>query len=172
MDQLSNMSKAYYKDIEVTSTGAGQVFSVGSAYEPGGAVLKVFYNGTLQKVGETYLEVDNYNIQFPDMVYEGDLIHLRIEGAGSGVAFVSDHGHVFREVMQGVMDGANRSFITGRPPMEGSECVFLNGLLQDPNKGDYVIRYEQPVGRATVIMTKAPAVGDSLLVNYVYSISN
>lgn len=171
-DQMSNLSKAWVQEVVVATTGAGQSFTLNQPYTNDGKTLKVYYNGQLQKYGVSYTETNNRTIAFPDVIYEGDDIVFRLEGAGSGVAYVSDHGHVFREVMTGVQDGSNRVYRTHFLPMQGAESVFLNGVLQNPTIGDYTIVYNSPSGKATITLAKAPASSDALLVNYIYSIAD
>jgi hypothetical protein len=172
LDQLNNLNKAYQKEIVVSETGANQIIPVGRLYQPGSNQLKVFYNGALQKVGQTYLEIDNSNIQFPDMIYQGDLIVFRIEGAGGGTTFVSDHGHSWNEVLNGTKDGVNKVFYTAKPVRNNEIMVYVNGVLQTLGE-DYTITQPatpSPNGSTIVTFVKAPAANDKVLASYTYPI--
>lgn len=68
---------------------------------------------------------------------------------------------VTREVPSGNVDGSNAVYTLANTPITGSECVFLNGLLQEPGSGnDYTI------SGGTITFADAPVVGDRVRVNY------
>ena len=68
---------------------------------------------------------------------------------------------VTREVPSGSINGSNVTFTLANTPTAGTECVFLNGLLQNVGGGnDYTI------SGATITFNTAPESGSVILVNY------
>ncbi len=67
---------------------------------------------------------------------------------------------VTREVPSGTINGSNTVFTLANTPILGSECVFLNGLLQQSGGADYTI------SGATITFVVAPEMGSIILVNY------
>lgn len=70
---------------------------------------------------------------------------------------------VFRETPTGAVDGSNANFTLANTPTAGTECVFVNGVLQRPLAGnDYTIS-----GTTITFLSGAiPQTGDIILVNY------
>jgi len=65
------------------------------------------------------------------------------------------------EVPSGDIDGSNKEFTLSNTPLEDSERVYLNGLLQEPGSGkDYTIDGNK------ITFTIAPESGDVVLVSY------
>jgi len=65
------------------------------------------------------------------------------------------------EVPSGDIDGSNKEFTLANTPLEDSERVYLNGLLQEPGSGkDYTIDGNK------ITFATAPESGDVLLVSY------
>jgi hypothetical protein len=68
---------------------------------------------------------------------------------------------VTRERPTGDIDGTNAVFTLANTPIEGTEEVYLNGILQESGAGnDYVI------SGATITFSQAPSVGWKLSANY------
>jgi len=68
---------------------------------------------------------------------------------------------VTREVPTGTINGSNVTFTLANTPIAGTECIFLNGLLQNVGAGnDYTI------SGATITFVVAPETGSVILVNY------
>jgi hypothetical protein len=68
---------------------------------------------------------------------------------------------VTREVPTGLINGSNVTFTLANTPVAGTECIFLNGLLQNVGAGnDYTI------SGATITFVVAPETGSVILVNY------
>jgi hypothetical protein len=86
---------------------------------------------------------------------------FRIEGAGSGITYVSNHGHVYREVPSGIINGTNKVFRISSLPIANTEVVYLNGMAMD-SPGDYSMTGD---GQDITFVT-APIAGDKILVNY------
>jgi len=71
------------------------------------------------------------------------------------------------EVPSGDIDGSNKEFTLANTPLEDSERVYLNGLLQEPGSGkDYTIDGNK------ITFTTAPESGDVVLVSYLIEKSN
>jgi hypothetical protein len=69
---------------------------------------------------------------------------------------------VDNEVPLGDKNGANADFVLDYDP-DGTEEVFLNGLLQCPGATE-----DYTISTTTITMLTVPAAGDVLLVNYHY----
>jgi len=68
---------------------------------------------------------------------------------------------VTREVPTGSINNSNVTYTLANTPKLGSECVYLNGLLQNVGAGnDYTI------SGAVITFNQAPETGSDLLVNY------
>jgi hypothetical protein len=69
---------------------------------------------------------------------------------------------VTREVPSGTINGSNVTFTLAHTPVAGTECIYLNGLLQNVGGGnDYTI------SGATITFVTAPESGSVILVNYI-----
>ena len=68
---------------------------------------------------------------------------------------------VTREVPSGTINSTNVTFTLANTPVVGTECIFLNGILQNSGGGnDYTI------SGATITFASAPETGSVILVNY------
>lgn len=68
---------------------------------------------------------------------------------------------ITREIPTGAVDGTNPTYVLANTPKAGTECVFLNGVLQDVGgTNDYTI------SGATITFTFNPSTGDKVRVNY------
>ena len=68
---------------------------------------------------------------------------------------------VYREVPSGLVNGSNASYTLAATPLSGTECVHLNGILQNVGgSNDYTISTN------SITFNSAPETGDVLLVNY------
>lgn len=83
-----------------------------------------------------------------------------ISAATAGTDFMAPSSFVTRETPTGSVNGANVTFTLANTPIAGTECVYLNGLLQEPGGNDYSITTN------TITFVTAPATGDRLRVNY------
>jgi hypothetical protein len=86
--------------------------------------------------------------------------------SNTGVATVANQVKltklIVRETPSGTINGSNTAFTIINTPVLGSECVFLNGILQDAGAGnDYTI------SGSAITMLAAPLSGDKIRVNYV-----
>lgn len=92
----------------------------------------------------------------------GDVSSVSDSGAvtlASGVVKASNY--VVRETPSGSVNGSNTAFTLANTPVNGTEQVFLNGLLQEPGSGnDYTISGEN------ITMLSAPTTGDKIRVTY------
>lgn len=159
-EQLLKMADAWKH--EVYAENGQKVFTLPRAYTMGYLGLKIFVNGQLQPANTTYVETNPTTITFNEPLFDTDVVTFRVEGAGSGTTFVSDHGHVFREVPTGNKNGINKTFMISRIPIGGSECIFQNGILLSP-VDDYLISGD------TFVFVEAPVSDDKIIVNYLYS---
>jgi hypothetical protein len=68
---------------------------------------------------------------------------------------------IIRETPTGSKNGTNKDFALVNTPASGTDCVFLNGILQEPGTGnDYTIATN------IISFTVAPVVTDKIFVNY------
>lgn len=68
---------------------------------------------------------------------------------------------VYREAPSGLINGSNTSYTLAATPITGTECVHLNGVLQNVGgSNDYTISTN------TITFGSAPESGDVILVNY------
>jgi hypothetical protein len=165
-EQLNGMGKPYY---EFTKATVGMTdITVSTPYQPGTGELRVYLNGLkLQPTSDPsgndgdYHEIDSNTIRFLEPLLEGDIVEVRMEGKGQGVAYVVDHFHTYKEEPIGVIDGANKIFFLSRTPRPNTELVFVNGLLRKPGlDADYVIENNK------ITFNEAPAAGSIILVNF------
>lgn len=92
-----------------------------------------------------------------------DSATMAITGNALGVksgTFVGASNFVVRETPTGAVNGSNVTFTLANAPLSNTECVYLNGLLQEPGANDYSIATN------TITFVTAPATGDRLRVNY------
>ena len=95
---------------------------------------QVYLNGLLQKRGELYdyTLVDNY-LYFNEPPFTGSRILCTYS--------ISDKIEIKGEVPSGAIDDINNIFVLSRTPIQGTEHVFLNGLLQREGQDyDYTIQ--------------------------------
>ena len=93
----------------------------------------------------------------------GDVSSVSNTGAVtlSATTVVKTANYVVRETPSGLVNGANATFNLANAPVNGTEQVFLNGILQDPGSGnDYTI------SGSTVTFVSAPTTGDKIRVTY------
>ena len=65
-----------------------------------------------------------------------------------------------RESPSGAVNGTNTTFNLNYTPQEGTESVFLNGILQEPDGNDYSL------ANGTITFVEAPVSGDRIRVTY------
>jgi hypothetical protein len=81
--------------------------------------------------------------------------------AGTNPAVLSPASVVTREEPTGLVNGSNATFTLSNTPVNGTEQVYLNGILLDSGAGnDYTI-----VGE-TITMLVIPQSNDKLRVSY------
>jgi len=69
--------------------------------------------------------------------------------------------YVSNEVPSGLVNGINTSFVLGNVPINSSERVSLNGLIQfEGISKDYIL------SGSTVIFTKPPKTNNKIFVSY------
>jgi hypothetical protein len=81
-------------------------------------------------------------------------------GNGSNVA--TAYLYIIRETPSGTLNGSNTNFTLANTPLAGTECVYLNGILQDISN-DYTI------SSTTITFVVAPQSSDRIRVNYIGS---
>ena len=77
-----------------------------------------------------------------------------------GTGTLTPTNFVTREVPTGLINSSNVTFTLANIPTTGTECVYLNGLLQNAGGNDYSISTN------TITFTVAPETGSVILVNY------
>lgn len=76
--------------------------------------------------------------------------------------WIPNGGITVNEAPSGSINGVNKTFTLSQTPIEGTEQVYLNGLLQEPgSSNDYTISGN------TITFVDAPETDDILLVTYV-----
>lgn len=104
------------------------------------------------------------------LVQNGDAFDINLDPTG-GLEIVADElriednyvssKYITRETPSGVLNGSNVTFTLANTPVAGTECVYLNGVLQEPGASqDYTI------SGATITYLAAPISTDRLRVNY------
>lgn len=159
-EQLNGMSIPYF---EVKIANEGQTnftLSPGKYYSVGTGQLKVYYNGQITTAGvdKDYIEVNESEIQFNFPCYAGDIILMRIEGAGGG-ATTSDHVHYWNVVPSGVINGVNTVFTLPHIPRDGTVVVYINGVRQNP--ASFTISINE------LHLDEAPLTGSEILTDYI-----
>ncbi len=71
---------------------------------------------------------------------------------------------VDKEIPSGSINGINSIYVLKNIPVEGSEHVYLNGLLQESDGNDYTI------SENIITFVTPPETGLKLRVSYYYSI--
>lgn len=84
-----------------------------------------------------------------------------ISAATLGTDYLAPSSVVTRETMTGLVNGSNTVYTLANTPISGTECVYLNGLLQEAGGQDYSI------SSTTVTFVTAPVSGDRIRVNYI-----
>jgi hypothetical protein len=81
--------------------------------------------------------------------------------AAEGYVPVNKASFIDKEVVSGKIDGVNREFDLMYLPIEGSEHLYVNGLLQSRGVGnDYIIVMK------TIVFDEAPLPGMQILCSY------
>jgi len=157
-DQLLSLGDAYIEE-HIPTNGQTQ-FILQREYTLGYRNLKVSVNGIMQPVEQgVYIETSPTIVTFVEQLYDTDIVQFRIEGAGSGTTFTSDHKHMVRETPTGTQNGVNKLFALSKMPISGEEMIYVNGLMMHPGD-DYTI-----AGQG-ITFTNAPSSGDKIRVNY------
>jgi hypothetical protein len=123
----------------------------------------VYLNGMLVKDGDVldYVIKDNL-IVFSENIPEDFKVictyYYEYEG--------SLKGYVNRETPTGLINNSNTIFTLQNPPLEGTEHVYLNGVLQEKNsKSDYTLNEK------TITFLYPPLENNTIQVTYEYSMS-
>ena len=69
--------------------------------------------------------------------------------------------YVNRETPTGLKNGTNVTFLLAFTPVSGTDCVYLNGVLQEPGSGN-----DYTMSGLTIAMATAPTSTDKLFVSY------
>lgn len=75
--------------------------------------------------------------------------------------FWEEH-YIVRETPSGSIDGMNKTFTLAHIPIEGSEMVFLNGMLLNAGETE-----DYTISGKTITLNFAPETGSKLLVTYI-----
>lgn len=138
--------------------GVNRDFYPGASYE--GATVQTYLNGVRLRYGVDYTQ-DDEKVTFAQAPLPGDSLEFEYlkENVGEG----EEHQFEPGETLSGAIDGANDLFViaTGRMFEKVTTRLFQNGLRLKLTE-DY-----SEVGRRTVQLTAAPAVGDDLKIDYI-----
>ena len=165
-EQVVSMGIPHYQI--VSPTNGQTVFEVTKPYQQGTGQLKVYLNGMKMRATSNvmssdgdYRETEQDEISFVQPLQEDDIVEIRIEGAGQGVAMVTDHYHAYQEEPIGLVNGSNKVFTLSRAPKQNSECLYVNGRIMKRGTGnDYTISTN------IITFSEAPSAGSVLIVNY------
>jgi hypothetical protein len=115
---------------------------------------QVYLNGVLQKRGT----VGDYTVVEKRLYFvEPPMVGSTITCTYSTSSNTERRG----EIPVGDIDGENEVFILHQNPANGTEHVFLNGILQQPGlTGDYTLEGN------TLIFNEAPAAGSVVICDY------
>lgn len=160
--QILVMAEAWQQ--QFTPTNGQTVFTLNRHYTVGSNSLQVVVNGSVQNGSDSYEETSSNTVTFSEPLFDTDVVMFRVEGAGSGTTFASDHGHVYREIPEGVKDGVNTYFTLAKGPIAGTECIFLNGILLSPGED-----YTMDNIREITFLYPLEA-DDKLVANYIYAL--
>lgn len=138
------------------STDGIQVNRGDNSLEVGGTGLQVTH-GT---AGQVYIA--NSDGVLTPTTLSGDVNNVTDAGSVTLDANIMRvNWQVTREEPSGSVNGTNTVYNLSNIPINGSECVYLNGLLQEPGLGnDYTI------SGGTITFADAPVAGDRIRVNY------
>lgn len=150
--------------VSITTDGSGVKFDSASFTDSGSETLAlaagVAGSGLALTSGVLSVNVDNSTLEI-----SGDTLRVKAAGitpnelASNSVTFVKTF-QVVRQVPSGTIDGINSTFTPGSLYVNGSEMVFLNGILQNAGGNDYT------GNGTTVVFLNAPLAGDVLLISY------
>ncbi len=138
--------------VDVSYSGAGLGYYNGNSNSISLNDNGIIINDTISQKGVEY--ADDYSVNYTDrsLVDKGYVDSV----AGGGNSIV-------RETPSGTYDGTNDTFILAHTPLSDSECLFLNGQLQEPGAGnDYTITGD------TIVMAELMLSTDKLRINYKY----
>lgn len=118
------------------------------------------FNGKLSSsLTSAHIFVGNGSNVATDTAVTGD-VSITNAGVTSISSGLATH-FVTREVPSGSINSSNVTFTLANTPTAGTECLYLNGLLQNVGAGnDYTI------SGATITFVVAPETGSVLLANY------
>ena len=131
-EQVIGMGIPYYQIVEATENQTE--ITLTKPYQQGIGQLNVYLNGMRVTPTSTpllsdgiYREKTNTKIEFVNALSQEDIVEIRMEGKGQGVAMVVDHYHSYQEEPIGTINGINKVFTLSKQPKEDSECVYVNG---------------------------------------------
>ena len=121
----------------------------------------VYLNGLLAEDTGTDYKIDGNTIVFVEPLHRNTKLHVTYYYADlTPTKIFSD-----KEKPEGDINGENTIFKLNYLPIEGSEHVYLNGLLQESgDEGDYII------SDSTITFKEAPERGIKLRVTYYYNL--
>jgi len=128
-------------------------------HEPTPGSDHLYLNGLLIEDGvSTDYSISGSTIIFSEPLISGMKLHCTYYYADSTPVKVL----VDKEIPFGSTDGINSIYVLKNTPVEGSEHVYLNGLLQESDGNDYTI-FED-----TITFITPPETGLKLRVSYYY----
>lgn len=163
----------------VITAGAG-LLQTGNAFDvvSANAAIAVGANNITLTVADATLTISGSGLKLPNgtagqvtvangsglpvsQTLSGDVASV----SGTGVvalatSVVKTSNVITRETPSGTVNGSNVTFTLANTPVSGTECVFVNGILQDAGGNDYSI------STATITFVTAPESGDKIRVNY------
>lgn len=144
------------KEVLYPVDGVNKIFTL--RYTPEFNSETIYYNGLLQKEGVNadYL-IYGRTIEFNVAPFANSRL-LASYRTYSEINFIDN------EVPMGVVDGVNTVFELSLTPVEGSDHLYLNGLLQD--EGDM---FDYRITGKIIVFNIPPPVGSILLCSYRYN---
>lgn len=144
------------KEVLYPVDGVNKIFTL--RYTPEFNSEDIYYNGLLQKEGlDADYTISDRTITFNEAPFANSRL-LASYRTYSEINFVDN------EVPMGPVDGVNTVFELSLTPKEGSEHLYLNGLLQD--EGDM---FDYRISGKIITFNIIPPAGSILLCSYRYA---
>ena len=144
------------KEVLYPVDGVNKIFTL--RYTPEFNSQDIYYNGLLQKEG---LDAD-YTIS--DRTITFNVAPFTNSRLLASYRTYSEINFIDNETPIGVVDGVNTIFELSLRPVEGSEHLYLNGLLQD--EGDM---FDYKITGKIITFNIPPPIGSILLCSYRYN---
>jgi hypothetical protein len=106
------------------------------------------------------IDDETIKINSANQIYVADVPSTIIDDTSKKILWLQDY--IVREVPSGTIDGDNKVFTLANTPVEGTEMVFLNGILLNAGTNE-----DYTIDGNTITLNFAPETGSKLLVTYI-----